>query len=200
MPGWLTGRSYKTPERFTAAEARERRLAASLDRVRKELEERSAPLSLANKVHLDRLKEFQRNFQATLEARRKEVERLRKLPPSTDSSLRLTAAMSGLFQLKARQAALLQAVSRQKRLNVLQASAADRRYFQFGDSFNPRTIFNTIARSSTDAVSRRSFTSPLLTVPCIQRAVRREVMFAKGHGGKGHKGSRRYNPLSAIGC
>lgn len=200
MPGWFTGRLYKEPQRFTAAEARERRLAAAIEKSRKELEGRTAPLSAANKVHLQRLKEFQSKFDAELKARRREVERLSKLEPSMENSRLHKAAISGLFQLKFRQLELLKRVSQTRRANVYQAVAADRRYFQFGDVFNPRTIFNNIAKSSVDAVSRRSFFSPLLTVPCIQRAVRREVMFAKGHGGKGHKGTRRYNPLSSIGC
>lgn len=199
MPGWFTHRLYKEPERFTAAEARERRLAAAIDKSRKELEARAAPLSPANKVHLNRLKEFQRKFDAELEARRREVERLAKLEPSMENSRLLKAAISGHFQLKSQQAELLERVARARRANAIQAAAADRRLFRFGD-LTPRSIFGTIAYSSVDAFSKRSFLSPLLTVPCIQRTVRREVMFAKGHGGKGHKGTRRYNPLSYIGC
>lgn len=200
MPGWFTGRLYKEPERFTPAEARERRLTAALEKHQKALEARTAPLSPANKVHLQRLKEFQSKFASEFEARRREVERLKKAEPSMENSRRLSAAISGYFQLKKKQTQLLERVSQTRRATSFQAIAADRRFFQFDDSFNPRNIFGNIAKTSLDAVSRRQFSSPLLTVPCIQRAIRKEVMFAKGHGGKGHKGTRRYNPMSAIGC
>lgn len=200
MPGWFTGRLYKEPERYPIEIARERRLAATLDRARKELEERSSPLSLANKVHLDRLKEFQAKFAGELDARRREIERLRKLESSMDNSRRLVAAMSGLFQLKARRAQLLENVARTRRAQVLQAAAADGRFFQFGDSFNPRTVFNTVANLSVRSVGRRAFRNPALTIPCVQRVVRREVMFAKGKAGIGHKVRHKFNLLSTIGC
>lgn len=199
MPGWFSGSYlYKEPERLSAEQARERRLNAALERSRKELEDRTAPLSPANKVHLQRLQEFQRKFGERLEARRREVERLRKLEPSMSNSRLLRAAIAGHFQLKAMQAELLQRAGMAQRAKRLEASAAASRFSFHDFGFHPSTIFGTSAFLGKRG--GRFFRNPTIVIPCIQRAVRKEVMFAKGHGGKAHRGTHRFNPASLIGC
>lgn len=70
----------------------------------------------------------------------------------------------------------------------------------------PRTVFGTDAwLSQSSAPGRRlsrggHFYSPSLSVPCIQRDARRQVLFARGKGGKGHKGKRRPSKYGDIWC
>lgn len=197
MPLFSGRYRYKEPERFSPEEARERRLGAALEKSRKELEGRTEPLSLANRVHLDRLKEFQVKFGKELEARRRQYQK------SPQEVRRNKAAISRLFQLQAKQQELLQRVAGTQRAKVFraQAVAGDRRFFNpFGDAFNPRTMYGTEAHVGVNAFSRRVFRNPVLAIPCIQRSIRREVMFAFGHGGKGHKVRHRRNEMSSIWC
>lgn len=186
--------TYKEPERLTADEARQRRFFSELTRQRKALEGRAERLSQANQFHLKKLKEFESKFQSVLEARAREVrfaktERAKKF------------AMLGLFQLKQQRAALLQRADAERRRNYSrsQAAAANRNYYS-PYLLNPRSVSGTEARTYVSATARRLFKNPLSAFPCIQRVVRREVIFAKGHGHKGHRGRRRFNPLSNIGC
>lgn len=185
--------NYTTPERFTADEARQRRLRSALERSRKELEGRAERLSPANQFHLQRLKEFEARFPRVLEVRTLELKRARTLEQKR-------VAMLGLFQLHQQRAAAVQRADAERRRRYFgQAIAANRNYWS-PYLLNPRSTSGTEARTYVSATARRVFKNPLSAFPCIQRAVRREVIFARGHGGKGHRGKRRFNPLSAIGC
>lgn len=196
---------YKEPERLTPSETRERRLFSELERQRRLLEAKPAPLSQVNKSYLSQLKEFQLKFGAELEARRKRVSELaiqQKRNPSSMRSLALKAAISRYFQLHQRQLLLMQRAAQRKRASELQKSFVDRRLFSFDVPGDPRTIFNTKAwmhRIGTKS-SRRMFKNPTIAIPCIQRAVRREVMFANRKAGVGYRKKHKFNPLSMIGC
>lgn len=198
--------TYKDPERLDPTEARQRRLFAELARQRRALEVQPARLSPGNKFHLNQLKEFQSKFGAELEARRRRVEHLQKQSrrnPSFGGRL-LKAAISEFLQLHQKQSILLQRAKDERRNASYQPVGADRRMFNF-DPANafPRTPFGTHAWTrleGADAVTARVFRNPALALPCIQRAVRKEVMFAKRQAGKGHKGRRRRSVFSTIWC
>ncbi|AKI26954.1 hypothetical protein [Microviridae Fen7940_21] len=202
--GLFSKYTYKMPERLSADEARQRRFFAELSRARAELEARNDRLSPANKFHLTQLKEFQVKFSDELEARRKRVRDVLERDPSISRSLAYKSAMSRLSKLQQRQTALLNRAAAERRAKAFSASAsaADRRSFSFTNRFgNPKTIYTTDAwiKVNADAVTRRMFRSPTLSIPCIQRMVRREVIFARRHN-KGHRVKHRFNPLSLIGC
>lgn len=195
--------TYKIPERLTPSEIRQRRLFSDFQRMRKELEDQPSRLSPANKTHVTRLKEFEAKFGAEIESRRARVEQAAKRDPSIVRSRTYQAALSKLLQLQQRRSALLQRAAAERRTQARnKATAVDRRLYNPTKSQSPRTIYGTEAwvKQSADAVTRRLFVNPFLAIPCVQRAVRREVIFAKGHGGKGHKGKRRFSVLSHIGC
>src|SRR5215831_4767075 len=94
-PG-LSPERYKQPERFTPQETRERRLTATLERARKELEVRSAPLSQANKIHLQLLKDTQVRIQAA----RGERQREHASAVKSKDPRKIKAAQSKLLQLR----------------------------------------------------------------------------------------------------
>lgn len=202
MPGWFTSRfypgiSYKTLERLSPEEARQRRLFAELGRQRKELEVRSARLSPANEFHRKKLEEFESKLKNALEARRRNVERIR----SKGDFRRLKTARLLLLQLTQRRDALRQRAELERRASLQQASAVNRRsYLPRGFSVNPRTVFGTEAWTAVSQGSRRYFKSPLLAIPCVDRLVRREVMFAKKHAGRAYRVPHKHNPFSHIGC
>lgn len=195
---------YKLPERLTPDEARERRLTAVLERERERLKVENVSLSPANKFYSNQLKEFQRKFGAELEARRARMDELNRSNVSSyPKSGALKTARSRLLQLEQRQRTLLQAAASEKRANSFKPSGGDRRYWS-PYIFNPRTVFGTEAfvkhRTNRKGVERKLFKSPGIALPCVERMVRREVMFARGHGGRGHRVRHRFNPLSLIGC
>lgn len=78
-------------------------------------------------------------------------------------------------------------------------SGADRRAKLFTQG--PKTFYGTFARIVPTAGGRFRFVLPAHVVPCVQRATRREVLFAKKLASKG-AGSRRRRrgPNSHIGC
>lgn len=200
MPGWFSGINYRLPERFSPEEARTRRLTHLLERERKALEVEPLRLSPANKFHYQQLRNFELKFKSELEARARVIKRTRLNDPNLKSRAN-KAAMLRLFQLQQERAVLLQRAASEKRRNYLFSSAiaANRSFFHpFGA--NPRTVYGTEAKTVVSPTARRMFQNPLKAFPCIQRIVRKEVMFAKGHGGRAHRGRRRFNPLSAIGC
>lgn len=193
---------YSMPERLTADEARRRRVASTLTKYRKALEARPRSLSPANKFHLLKLKEFEQKFSSEIEARKRHVDRLLKSDPSVKSAA-TKAAMFGYFQLATNRSRLVQKATQERRRNALfgQAIAANRSYFHpAGRERNPRTVYGTEARTKLSRTSRRSFRFPYIAFPCIQRSVRREVMFARGKGGRGYRVPHAFNFLSAIGC
>lgn len=193
---------YQEPERLSPSEARLRRVQSELDRV--ESLERARPrLSPVNKFHFQRLKEFESKFSDEIDARR---ERVRKLSErdSNEQSLRsrslLKSAILAASNLQQRRTTLRQRADAERRANILREASAPNRRYDLPGFLNPRSIFGTEALTGMSPFHQKFFKNPLLSIPCIQRAVRREVMFAKGHGHKAHRGRRRRGPLSAIGC
>jgi hypothetical protein len=84
-------------------------------------------------------------------------------------------------------------------------SGADLRYFsprKYESGFAGSTIYGTVPRFNVRAAVgvlpriRRA----MAVVPCVQRAVRREVLFATGKGGKGYRTPHRRNANSGVPC
>lgn len=192
---------YPIPERLSKEEARQRRLVAALEKTRKELEVRPSRLSPVNVAHLERVKDFQRKILGEIDARRAHIKEIEKEQSSIGKSARRKAAISGLFQLQAKAQSNLQRLRRARSLQRSEASAADRRYFNpAGLFYNPRSVFGTEARTFVGASGKRKFVHKASAVPCIDRAVRKEVMFAFGHAGRGYRVPHRFDPMSLIGC
>jgi hypothetical protein len=189
---------YTLPERLSPEEARQRRFKALLEKERKALEVEPARLSSANKFHLQKLKEFESKFSAEIEARRVRLQKSSVLKSNPEHP-----ANSRLFQLLQWRSTLQQRAAAERRARVFQTSVGDRRFYNPNkNDFIPKTRFGTNAwlKATVDEVARRMFHNPTAALPCIQRTVRREVMFARGHGGRGHKVPHRRNPLSDIWC
>lgn len=195
---------YKEPERFTSSEARQRRLFAELAQQRKALEARAPRLSPANISHLQRLKEFETKFGAALDERRRRVERAAKRNPSIVRSPSYIAAMSKLLQLERRRNDLLERAAAERRKKGREARAVDSRFYNPDRMARmwPRTDFGTDAwlKWNVKGALRQVVRNPFLALPCVDRMVRREVMFAKKKAGKGYRKPHRRGPLSNIGC
>lgn len=185
-----------TLERFNSSEARVRRLA----QYRKRLEVKTKPLSPANDFHLSKLKDFEVKINKELEARRREL-----YEHQDKGTIRDPAGVKArlrFFQLLQQKSALQQAAANAKRAsNTKQTLVVNRRsFFPFPTTFNARTLFGTDAHVWRSRTDRPQYRSAGIVVPCIQRAVRRQVMFALGHGGRGHRVRHRFGPQSMIGC
>lgn len=209
--GWITshfvpGIRYKELERFSPEEARARRFESTLARTRKELEdrERLSALSQANKNHLQRLKEFEAEFSARIDARRRQMRSVPDRPLSRLEGLRLYAARSEYLNLSGQLSVLRRRARQEARSTLLQqASAADRRNWYPGSKYfrNPRDVWGGEAKRIASKVSGKShFINSVYAVPCVRRLVRREVMFAKDKAGRGYRVKHRLNQLSNMWC
>lgn len=199
------GVKFKEPERFSPAEARERRLTALLER-----EQRFAEVP---------------NFQRKIEAARSQAqyERVHSLAKAIvdEPEKRVHKAASiaaALSQFKERDFANPQARAAYRKLRAAQEALNDRRGSSRNVSpsggnksfFNPTgkdfasTIAGTAARLSGWTQLGESWTRSFLdrsrVLPCIQRSVRREVMFAKKYAGKGYRVRHRRSWASGIPC
>lgn len=88
----------------------------------------------------------------------------------------------------------------QSRLKSAQAVYGDRRLFNFTGF--PKTTSGNFARTVATPRGRLQFLSATSVIPCIQRTIRRQVMFAKkkaGHG-KSIRSRKRWSYTSRIGC
>lgn len=95
-------------------------------------------------------------------------------------------------------------------------SGADRRQYDPTKNEFARTLYGAFAdvglqfRSIAQGVNRASwkvhagwvprFVNPNAVVPCIQRHVRREIMFAKKKAGRGYRVKHRRNAFSGVPC
>lgn len=199
------GVKFKEPERFTPAEARERRLTALLER-----EQRFGELP---------------NFPEKLQAARSQAqyERVHSLAKAIvdEPQTRVHKAASiaaALSQFKERDFANPQARAAYRKLRAaqealndrrgssqkVQAAAANKSYYNPTGKDFASTIFGTAARLSgftqLGESWTRSFLNPSAVLPCIQRSIRREVMFAKKHAGKGYRVKHRRTWSSGIPC
>lgn len=188
---------YKEPERFTPSEARERRLTAMLERETRfaqvpnfqnklgQLRQQAAALSLAKKlVNEDTSKG--RLFAASRAASIAHVLGTFKESDFADPALR-------------KKYRSLRRAQEQQRAKP--AGADRRQYSPFGNDYGS-TIYGT--RATVGAGLRKSwlpaYNLARFVVPCIQRSVRREVIFALGKGGKGWRTPHRRNFLSGVPC
>lgn len=83
-------------------------------------------------------------------------------------------------------------------------SGSDRRlYHPDGDSAPAVDVVGRVAgmaSASWASSAARVFVNPSSVIPCIQRAVRREVMFAFKKAGHGHHKKKRRNWMSEVPC
>lgn len=100
--------------------------------------------------------------------------------------------------------------ARQEGLRKVQPSGADMRSYHPDKGTDERgfaqTVYGGVAKIGAliDRGHRQSwlpgFHAASSVIPCIQRTIRREVMFALGHGGKGFHTKKRRTPNSEIPC
>lgn len=81
-------------------------------------------------------------------------------------------------------------------------SGGNKSYFNPTGKDFASTVYGTIARIAVGPVAEwiPIFENPQRVVPCVQRDVRRQVMFAKRLAGIGHKTKKRRTWSSGIGC
>lgn len=177
---------YKEPERYAPDIARERRLASRLERERQQVE----ALSLAQR---ERFKPAWK------------VDEDRSLVGPKDN-MRLSAALA-MFQesdfvdpAKRKEYRRLRAIQEQQRAKP--AGADRRQYTPYPTVDFASTVFGTAARFGA-VVGRHAvpkFRMAYAVIPCIERLVRREVLFAKGKGGKGYHTRKRRSWASGVPC
>lgn len=196
---------YKTPERFSAEEARSRRLAALLER-----ESRFADVP--------NFAEGQRRVQEAERSRAKKIidapltaelvkARLIDGPKAASMAAALGKKHPSHFTERDFGNPLLRKAyrelrARQEGYRKVSPIGVDNR------QHNP-TGKGAWTRSGAPARFTRvlnaqswlpTFKRPHLVIPCVQRHVRRQVMFALGFGGRGYHTKKRRNVNSGVPC
>lgn len=185
---------YKQPERFTPAEARERRLAALLER----------------ESRFQQVPNFQSKIEATRSLAAKErAQFISGVSPVNDRQARGHKAASIAAALASFKEADFADAAKRKQYRLLRQAqlgpqnvrptGTDRRQFN-PTGLDAYTKYGTPAKSAVFAFRLPNVENPLSVFPCIQRSVRRQVMFALGFGGRGYKKPKRRTSTSGIPC
>lgn len=196
---------YKIPERISPEDARERRLTALLERERRFAELPNFQVKLEEtrrKAALSRVTENILN-----ENTRSDVKGGKRTRPKAAS---IAAALS-LFTEKdfadpQRRAAYRKLRNLQGGQQNVTPSGGDKRRFNPTGKDYASTIYGTLARLSGvphalhSAQWQAKFLNPSKVIPCIQRTVRREVMFARRHAGRGYHTPKRRTWASGVPC
>lgn len=197
--------NYLNPERFSPEEARERRLTAMLERERRFSE-------LPNfQVKLDEVRRKAALSRVTKNILNEDAERLVKVRKQSGPKAASIAAALKMFTERDFADPQLRSAYRELRRrqggqqNVVPSGSDKRRYNPTGKDF-ASTIYGTLARLSGvphalhSARWQAQFLNPTKVIPCIQRTVRKEVMFAKKHAGKGYRTPKRRTWASGVPC
>lgn len=188
---------YPEPERYSPEVSRERKLQGALQTAYKERERLEG-------VRLEALSQVRKktvNLSRTI---------VNERPVAGHKAASIAAALAAFserdFANPEKRAAYRALRAQQEGLRKVQPPGADRRQYNPGKADNFGTIYGTWA--SIGAVNARgprrgwlpNFHIPASVVPCIQRAVRREVMFALGFAGKGFRTPKRRTDSSIWPC
>lgn len=197
---------YPTPERLSKEEARSRRLTALLEK-----EQRFAELPNFN-VARERLQAAERSrvtqkILAAPEGKQLVKDHAANGPKAASIAAALGYRRPSDFTERDFGNPLLRAAYREQRrrqegYRKVSPIGVDNR------QFNPTgkgawKISGSPARF-TRALNAESwlpaFKNPAQVIPCVQRSVRRQVMFALGFGGRGYHSKKRRNANSGIPC
>nr|QJB20746.1 MAG: hypothetical protein [Microvirus sp.] len=192
---------YKEPERFTPAEARARKLTLMLEREKRfaqvpNFQSKLSALSQANKKVLVNTRRVVNDHKAY---GHKAALIAAALAQFKDTDFADPAKRAQYRDLRKKQELLRFAgKSRGGQQKVTPTGGDKRRYDPTGKAYASLTSGN-IAKLSLRGWSQ-VFRFPSVTIPCVQRHVRREVMFAKGKAGRGYRVKHRRNWSSDIPC
>jgi hypothetical protein len=193
---------YNEPERLDPQEARLKRITSELDRL-SVLERDPFHLSPAFVIQKSNLKDRIASISIELDVRRRAVADAEKKHRDEQSSRSARLLKAAIARFSNAQGLQKQARARydaeRRRVLLAQATAgASRLIFPT----NPRNLYGGEAktRTRTGAARKQQFTHPSKSVPCIERIIRKQVLFARGHGGKGHHTKKRFSVWSMIGC
>lgn len=193
---------YPTPERYTLSVAREKRLNAMLAQDRRfadiaNFNNRKAALFQANKLNnalLPKAVNDQKAFghKAALIAA--------ALSQFSEKDLSDPAKRTQYRTLRQQQVMFRELASREGQAKVTPTGGDKRRYNPTGKLFAATTSGNIARLVSPRNTWVRVFKNPGSVIPCIQRSVRREVMFAKKFAGKGYKVRHRRSWSTGVPC
>lgn len=196
---------YIQPERLTVSEARERRLNALLEKERRFLDVpnfQAGVEAVRSRVESEKSLSFARQIVDEPLAKAQKARSIRAaLATFVEKDFANPEARAAYRLLRTAQAA--QQEKSRSWQNVTPSGGDKRRFDPTGKDY-ASTIHGTIARIGSVARvftgGAPGFLNAPQVLPCIQRVVRREVMFALGHGGKGYRVRHRKNWQSGVPC
>lgn len=199
---------YKTPERLTPSEARERRLTGMLEREQRFAQVPNFSNSLeALRSQAQKEKQFSALTSKIVNERSSRVQKAASIAAALNTfqerDFANPEARAAYRNLRAAAAALQQKNGSSQKVPP---SGGNKSYYNPAGKDYANTIYGTAARITgwTQVVGKNNwqprFARPSAVLPCIQRLVRREVMFAQRHAGKGYRVKHRRNWSSGIPC
>lgn len=196
---------YKEPERYTPSVARANRLQAMLERDRRFAELPNfvnvqtalsqAPtkksIALANKINVN--DPIASGHKAALIAA--------ALSKFSEKDFSDPVKRKRYRQLRQLQEAILADSQRRRGQKKANVPGGDKRFYNpTGKSFAARTSGVVASMYSPGVSWMHVFRNPSSVIPCVQRSIRRQVMFAKGHGGRGYRVKHRRTWASGVPC
>lgn len=199
---------YLSPERLASSEIRERRLTALLEREQRfvEVPNFSRKLEALRSTEADAL---YRGIKKVTDVPDRRFVNDRQT--SGHKAASIAAALSRFKESdfadaeKRKNYRRLRAAQEAIRQNVRPTGSDKRRYDPTGKD-GASTVYGTMAhvQNVRRALNMYSwvpaFVNPAKALPCIERAVRREVMFALGHAGRGYHTAKKRNANSGVPC
>lgn len=200
---------YRIPERVSPEIARERRLAALLEREPRysqvpNFERKLGELRQAEPLSRDASKKDTKNV-SNVNVKGGQTSRPKAGSMPAAASIPYRSFTEAMFADPEKRAAY-RAWRRSGGSAKTTPTGADKRQYNPTGKDGASTIYGTNARTSgvRQALNSLGFNPRFIhanqVVPCIQRAVRQEVMFALGHAGRGYHTKKRRNANSGVPC
>jgi len=196
---------YPEPERFTAAEARSRRLSQLLERERRFENVPNFSFVLARQKAAADLSRVAKKKQSSVPQGTVKG-RLSRGPYAASIAAQLAGIHNELDwndTAKVKKYRLLRQSQADSRPS--KPTGGDKRHFDPTGKDHAATFAGTLARTTgvsnlLSAGWNPHFLRQAQVIPCVQRMVRKEVMFAKQKAGHGYHTKKRRNFLSGIPC
>jgi hypothetical protein len=208
MPRWFTPRytppgfKYPEPERYTPAIARARRLNSMLERDRRfadipNFKSRLSALSQASKIDSVKSRRVVDDLESPSHKAALIAAAIAKIH---NSELSDPVKAKRYRALRAVQNALRREASMGGRSKLTVPGGDKRRYNPTGKDFAARTSGVVASLVLPSHAWQQVFRNPGSVIPCIQRDIRRQVMFASRTAGIGYRKKKRRTWSSGVPC
>lgn len=197
------GYQFKEPERISPTVARERRLTAMLEKDQRFRDVANFEMKLKElKAERSRVTIKTINENGGITRRQKAASIAAALSTYKETDFSDPIHRANYRDLRKAQQELEYAIGSGGGRKKVNPTGFDQRSYNPGQTETAQMRSGNAARmaSFVKANFLPHFKMPTEVIPCIQRTAQREVMFAKGYGGRGYKSKKRRHWHSGVPC